>query len=270
MNQKTLFITGCRSGFGLVLSKMALEQGHRVIATDPDLSALQGLLASDSDQLLTLQLDVTDQAMVDAAAIAAQKFGGVDVLVNNGGYAFFETIEEGDADKFNQMFNVNVTGSVRVLQALMPQLRARSGTVVALSSVAAKVVFPESGFYAATKFALEAIHEALVQECASFNVKVRIIRPGSFNTNFLATAIANSQDRSQGSVYAPQYDDWDKRKCSVLESPQDPELVAEAILASLVREEPYLRIPVGLDSVRLLKNRENQPPAGWSDYEFTR
>jgi NADP-dependent 3-hydroxy acid dehydrogenase YdfG len=259
---RTLFITGCATGFGRALAEAALSAGHKVIATDPSLAALTSLKGSDA-QLLRFALDVRDSTAVTAAVAAANAFSPVDTYINNGGYAFFSTIETADLDQFSEMFDVNVTGGMRVLQALLPQLRACSGTVVALSSVAGRVVFPESGYYAATKYAVEALHEALIQETATFGIKVRLIQPGSFNTKFLATATEKSPKKDPTGDYAHLYELWDSRKFSILASPQDPMLVVNAILSSLEHPAPFMRIPVGKDAHQLLAVREAVSNDAW-------
>ena len=259
---RTIFITGCATGFGRALAEAALVTGHKVIATDPSLTALD-TLEGTSDQLLRLSLDVRDATAVTKAVDAANAFSPVVTFVNNGGYAFFSKIETADLDQFTEMFDVNVTGGMRVLQALLPQLRACSGTVVALSSVAGRMVFPESGYYAATKYAVEALHEALIQETATFGIKVRLIQPGSFNTQFLTTASEKSPPKEQSSNYAHLYDLWDKRKFAILATPQDPVLVVNAILSCLDHPAPFMRIPVGEDAHQLLAVREALSVDGW-------
>lgn len=250
----TAFITGCGSGFGARLARRLLTEGHLVVATDPDPSTLADL--EGREDALVLALDVCDPAAVQAVVEAAIAWSPPDLLVNNGGYAVFGSQEEADLDAVRRMFEVNVFGVARVTAALLPTLRLRSGTVVQLSSVAGRTVFPESGWYAASKHAIEAMSEALFQECATFGVKVRVIEPGSFATNFGARATAESLPRDPASPYAAVHPVWDARKKDLLEAPQDPELVVEAIVASLSDPAPFSRVPVGPDATRMLALRE--------------
>lgn len=257
----TAFITGCATGFGHLLAARLLASGWRVVATDPSTERWPAALGAPRDQLQIHAVDVRDGAAVAAAAAAA---GDVDLLVNNGGYALFATQEEGDPEAVRDLFDVNVLGVVRVTRALLPALRRTRGTVVQLSSVAGRTAFPESGFYAATKHAVEALSEALFQEVCTFGIRVRLVEPGSFETQFLATAAAASPEPPPGSPYAHLRGIWAARKDEVLEPPQDPRLVVEAILESLDDPVPFRRVVVGPDSERILALREALGPDAWA------
>ena len=261
-----VLITGCRSGFGFALARRLAAAGRAVVATDPEIDGLEARLRAglpEGAPLTVLSLDVRDEASVTAAVAAA---GPIDALVNNGGYAIFAAQAEVDLDAIREMFEVNVIGLARVTRAFLPQIRAAGGTIVQLSSVASEVVFPESGFYAATKWAVEAMSEALFQENARFGVKVRLIRPGSFDTCFIDTAQRLSPPRDPASPYAEERARWDDRKRSLLASPQQPELVAAAIADALDRPEPFLRIPVGEDSARLIDARREAGTEAWLNW----
>lgn len=256
----TVFITGCASGFGAGAVRALLARGHTVIATDPDLDALEPLAALGA---IVLRLDLRDPASIHHAVSHALPHGPT-ALVNNGGYAVFATQEEGDVDQMREMFDVNVFGAARLTKALLPRLRECGGTVVQLSSVAGRTVFPESGWYAATKHALEALSEALYQETCTFGVKVRLIEPGSFDTCFLSTAAALSPPKAADSPYASLFDLWMDRKVEVLEPPQDPTAVVEAIVAALDDPRPFYRQPVGPDSEQILALKDALGPDGFS------
>ncbi len=254
---RSAFVTGSSSGFGLALCRRLLGEGWRVVASadaiGPWTDALRG-----AEILLC---DVRDPSSVTAAAARA---GAVDLLVNNAGYAVFGSQEEADLDAVRAMFEVNVFGVGRVTQAFLPGLRARAGTVVQLSSVAGRTVFPESGWYAATKYAVEALSEALFQETCQFGVKVRLIEPGSFATGFQARAAAASRPRDPSGPYGALHPTWDARKTAVLKPPQDPEGVVSAIVDSLGDPAPFLRVPVGPDALRILSLRDALGPDRWS------
>lgn len=256
----TAFLTGCATGFGRALARRLLAEGWRVVATDPLPAAIVDLAGDD---LRVLPLDLRDVASIRAAVGEALAWSPVDLVVNNGGYAVFGTQEEADLEAIRDLFDVNVLGAARVTQALLPALRDRAGTIVQISSVAGRMAFPESGFYAATKHAIEAMTEALYAETCTFGVRVRLVEPGSFATMFLDRARAASRPRAATSPYAHLHDLWDRRKLSVLEPPQDPELVVDAILASLRDDAPFLRIPVGPDAQRILELRATLPPDAW-------
>lgn len=262
----TAFITGCGSGFGRALARRLLAQGWRVVATDPKVQGLEDRLDPDGahkDSLLPLRLDLRDGPGLRAAVRDALDWSAVDLLVNNGGYAVFGSQEEADLDAVRALFDVNVLGLARVTQALLPSLRAQRGTVVNISSVAGRMTFPESGFYAATKHAVEALSEALFIETATFGMRVRVVEPGSFDTNFLQTAAGASKPRSPASPYAHLHRTWDARKTAMLEPPQAPELVVDAILESLADPTPFRRIAVGPDAERLMGMRDRLSPDGW-------
>ena len=261
---RTVLITGCATGFGHRLAARCLALGHRVIASDHHLDDWPEALGAPREDLMVLALDVRDVDQVKAAARQAIGWGPVDVLVNNAGYALFGTQEELDLRLVRDLFDVNVLGAARVTQALLPALRESKGTIVQLSSVAGRTVFTESGFYAATKYAIEAMTEALFQETCTFGIKVRLIQPGSFATQFLSTATEASPEPPSSSPYAAHRDTWMARKLAVLEPPQDPMVVVEAIIASFDAPEPFLRIPVGPDAERIIGLRDAMQPDGWS------
>jgi NAD(P)-dependent dehydrogenase (short-subunit alcohol dehydrogenase family) len=262
------FLTGCGSGFGHRLAARLLSLGHQVVATDPDIDGLAEALCGQDPaartRLTVLALDVRDRAQVASVTAKATAGGPIDLLVNNAGVAVFGSQEEVSLDAVRDMFEVNVFGAVAVTQALLPSLRSTSGTVVQLSSVAGRVVLPESGFYAASKHALEALSEALFQETCSTGVRVRLIEPGSFATRFLERAQANSPERNPSSPYSSVHGLWDARRTALLEPPQDPERVVDAIVASLADPAPFQRVVVGDDAERMLAVRAAIPADSWS------
>jgi NADP-dependent 3-hydroxy acid dehydrogenase YdfG len=263
MSTRSAFVTGASSGFGFALCGRLLAEGWRVVATaDAD-----GPWAEALPRAEIMACDVADPASV---AQAAARAGDVDLLVNNAGYAVFGSQEEADLDAVRAMFEVNVFGLGRVTQALLPRLRAARGTVVQLSSIAGRTVFPESGWYAATKYAVEAMSEALFQETCRFGVKVRLVEPGSFATGFQARATAASRPRDPSGAYAALHPAWDARKTAVLEPPQDPQLVVDAIVRSLDDPAPFLRVPVGPDALRILGLRDALGADRWSRFAADR
>lgn len=250
-----IFITGCATGFGAGLARHYLHAGWHVTATDRDVGALaplRGLPGAD-DRLVCLALDVTDTDSVLGAVDTAVARGPVDVVVNNAGYALFGTLEEADLTAVAHLFDVNVMGVARVTQALLPHLRQRGGCVVNLSSVAGRMSFPESGYYAATKHAVEAMSEALFIETSAFGVRVVVIEPGSFDTQFLATALERSLPRDPNGPYVALQPRWDAVKQRVLEPLQPPGLVVQAIADAVERDLAFQRVAVGPDSERILK-----------------
>lgn len=231
-----------------------------MVATDPSIDGWPARLGAPRPELEVHQVDVRDPARIEAAVVAA---GEVDLLVNNAGYALFATQEEGELAAVQAMFDVNVFGVIRVTQALLPVLRRTRGTIVQLSSVAGRTSFPESGFYAATKHAVEGLSEALAQEVCPFGVRVRVVEPGSFATQFLPRAAELSPEPPADSPYAELREGWAERRQEVLEPPQDPELVVQAILDSLADPAPIRHVIVGPDAERMLGLREALGPEAW-------
>jgi len=259
----TAFVSGCESGFGLAIARRLLSLGHRVVATAPEPGEWMDRLGSPGPAFLPLLLDVRDDVAVRDAVSKALTWGPIDLLVNNAGKGYFATQEEGDPDAFRDLLDVNVVGPARLTRLLLFSLRERKGAIVQISSVAGQAVFPESGFYAATKHALEAMSEALAQEVGPFGVRVRVIQPGQFATRFQESATAISPSPGEDSPYASLRTGWQTLRLEVLESPQDPELVADAVLASLADPAPYLWLPVGADAEQILARRRALGTAAW-------
>ena len=207
---RTALVTGAASGFGRALTDGLAARGWRVVAADEVPPEAGWGAAWPGASVEPVRLDLRSDAEVQALAA---RVGAVDLLVNNAGYAAFGAQEELPVATVADLFDVNVLGVVRVTRAFLPGLRARRGLVVQLSSVAGRTVFPESGFYAATKHAVEALSEALAQETAPFGVRVRVIEPGSFDTGFAARATRESPAPDPQSPYAGLRAGWGPPQC---------------------------------------------------------
>jgi NADP-dependent 3-hydroxy acid dehydrogenase YdfG len=264
---RTALITGSASGFGFHLTERLIQLGWEVFATDIDAGGLDAL--TESPRLIKRRMDVRDPVAVSSVCAEAEAIG-IDLLVNDAGHAVFGTQEEADLSSIRDLFEVNVLGVARVTQALLPPLRRRAGTIVNVSSVAGRTVFPESGFYAASKHAVEAITEALAQEVCPDGVRVRLIEPGSFQTGFQARAARHSRPRSPESPYVDRHHLWDQRREQLLDPPGHPSAVADAIVASLDHPAPFLRVPVGPDALRMLRLREQVSADAWTRLAITR
>jgi NAD(P)-dependent dehydrogenase (short-subunit alcohol dehydrogenase family) len=251
------FITGASSGLGKVLAESALRAGNTVVLTArrPDETLLQ-LGAAYGDRGLVLALDVTKQGEVDAAvAEAISKFGQIDVLVNNAGYGTVGAVEEQAEDEFRPMFETNVFGLIRMTQAVLPHMRERgSGHILNLSSIAGLVASPGFGLYSGTKFAVEGISEGLAQEVAPLGIKVTIIEPGPFRTEFLGRSGVPAKrhiagyEKSSGKMRA--YFDTQNGK-----QPGDPEKAAAAMLAVVDAANPPLRLLLGASTLPRLQGK---------------
>ncbi len=181
------FITGASRGFGAEITKAALARGHRVVAAARNAQQLRDAFPEAGDALLPVQLDVTDAAQLEAAVAAAvERFGGIDVLVNNAGRGLLGAVEEGTDAQLRALYEVNVFGTLAVTRAVLPIMRAaRAGTIVNLSSIGGFVSASGWGLYASTKFAVEGFTEALREELAPLGITAGVVEPGYFRTDFL-------------------------------------------------------------------------------------
>jgi NADP-dependent 3-hydroxy acid dehydrogenase YdfG len=241
-----VLITGCSTGFGRAAAVELTTRGHEVVATArrPDTLA-------DLDVELRLALDVNDDASVAAAVAEA---GTIDALVNNAGCSVSGPVEAVPVDDVRAIFETNFFGALRMIQAVVPGMRARgSGVVVNISSVNGKVAQPLAGFYAATKHALEAMSEALYFEIGHFGVRVVIIEPGFFRTSL-------GDNRREHGVDGPPYDELRALTMALTDkvgraNAPGPEVVATAVADAVERPETPLRVPVGTDAEMILATR---------------
>ncbi len=182
----TWFVTGASRGLGLELVKQLLEQGHNVAATTRSATRL-GEALDESPRLLTLELDLTDEAAVaKAVSVTTDRFGSLDVVVNNAGYGFLGAVEETSDAEVRTMFDVQIFGVWNVLRAVLPVLRAQhSGRIINISSILGLTAFPGWGLYVAGKYALEGLTESLAAEVAGFGIRVNLVEPGYMRTDFL-------------------------------------------------------------------------------------
>lgn len=249
-----ILITGASTGFGRATAVLAAQQGHDVIATARDPRTLD-----DLDVAARLPLDVTDQASIDAVIAAS---GRIDVLVNNAGISHRGPIESYPIEVAERVFATNTFGPLRMMQAVLPQMRTRgSGLVVNVSSVEGFVTSPMGGIYSASKHALEALSEAARLEVGHFGVRVVLVEPGYFATPIQHKA--NPVDIA-GTPYAPLHDQWSGADEKLLGGTRPgPEPVAEVIVSLVDRDDLPVRIPVGDDAEMVAAVR-----AASSDAEF--
>ncbi len=185
-NTPVWFITGCSTGLGRALAERVLAHGHRCVVTARDVSQIEAVAAPYPDRALAIGLDVTDGAQADRAlAQAEKKFGRIDVLVNNAGWGYNVAIEEGEDEVIRAMFDVNVFALAAMMRKVLPGMRARGkGHIVNMSSMGGLVGNPGTGYYCATKFAVEAMSQSLAKEAGHLGIKVTLIEPGPFRTDF--------------------------------------------------------------------------------------
>jgi len=185
------FISGCSTGFGRELAKLVLARGWRAVVTARDAGRVADLADGAEDRALAVSLDVTDQAQIDdAVAQAKAKFGRIDVLVNNAGYGYQASVEEGEESEIRAQFDANVFGLFALTRAVLPIMRAqKSGHVINITSVAGLVGFPGSGYYAASKHAVEGWSDALLAEVQPLGINVTCVEPGPFRTDWAGRSL---------------------------------------------------------------------------------
>ncbi len=239
--QKTWFITGASRGFGRIWAEAALQRGDQVTATARKLTDVTDLTERFGDAVLPLALDVTDSAQVNEVVHQAYAhFGRLDVLVNNAGASLFAATEEASDEQIRGLFDANYIGMVRVLRAALPLLRKQgSGHILGVSSGLGITALPLIGFYCATKWAVEALHESLASEVRAFGLKVTLVEPGAYATDF-------GKSSQIADVLEP-YAEFRKQFLTRLADVErgDPEATAEAILKLVDAENPPLRLGLG-------------------------
>ncbi|MEV7045130.1 oxidoreductase [Amycolatopsis sp. NPDC051061] len=250
------FITGCSTGLGRALATYVLERGWRAAVTARDPRTVADLVDRHGDRAVALSLDVTNPGQVaDAVEQAEAVFGRIDVLVNNAGYGYLAAIEEGDDAEVRALFDANVFGLVEVTKAVLPGMRARhSGHVVNISSLGGLAGFGATGYYHATKFAVEGLSESLAAEVAPLGIGVTIVEPGAFRTNWSGPSMKQSPIRIDD--YA---ETAGKRREATLATygsqPGDPVRAAEAIVTVLEAEEPSLRLLLGTAALKVARGK---------------
>ncbi|MEX3856470.1 oxidoreductase [Paraburkholderia sp. BR10923] len=271
MASKTWFITGVSRGFGKALADAVLAKGDIVVGTTRDGSVP---FTDASGRLNVLSLDVTDAAMIPAVIKqAAEITGQLDVVVNNAGYGLLGSIEEASEQEIDHLFDVNFHGTRRVVQAVLPYLRQqKSGHIVNITSIAGLAPAAGSGFYAAAKFAVEGLSQSLAQEVAPLGIKVTLVEPGAFRTDFLSEHSIRIkplaiQDYAATAGAALAY-------LEAMSGTQagDPARAADAIVRAVEASEPLLHLVLGPDAFRRTQEKRERFAAEltrWKDVSLS-
>ena len=264
----TWLVTGCSKGLGRAIAETLLEAGYRVAMTARDPDQLKDLSERYSDRALALRLDVTDsEQMRFAVSESKDKFGGIDVLVNNAGYGYIGGVEEGEDHEIRMSFETNFFGPLAMIQAVLPGMRERKrGHIVAISSIGGLTTFPNVGFYHAAKFATEGLCETLAQEVAPFHIGVTIVEPGGFRTDFRGASMRQSQ------VRLPEYaETLGKQRDALLAAhgaqKGDPRRAAAAILKAVTSDKPPLHLLLGADALELARKKIQALDADFGAWE---
>ncbi|MBD2261181.1 oxidoreductase [Pseudanabaena sp. FACHB-2040] len=265
MTQKTWFITGASRGIGAEIAKAVLAAGDRLIATARRKSDLDQF--ESNPNTLTLSLDITDEAQVQAAVAAGlERFGQIDVLVNNAGFGVLGGIEETSAEEVERVYRTNVFGLLNMTRAVLPNMRQRrSGHIINLSSIGGYRSTPGWGVYSSTKFAVEGITEALHDELAPLGIHATVVEPGYFRTGFL------DGSSLQRTAEIPDYAETVGKVRKIAsqlsyQQPGDPTKLAQAMLQLANADTPPLRLPLGTDTLRAIAQKNayvEQETAQW-------
>ena len=262
---KIWFITGASRGFGRVWTEAALQRGDKVAATARKLASIADLTQKYGDNVLPLELDVTNPEQVKTAVAQAHAhFGRLDVVLNNAGYSLVGTIEEASLDDIRALYETNVFGAVSVVQVALPLLRAQgSGHILGISSGVGLVATPVIGYYCSTKWAFEAIHESLAAEVAPFGIKVTIIEPGAYATEF------GSPESLRFASGMNEYTDLKNHVFATLSTMErgDPAATPAAIFAVVDAEQPPLRLFLGRDNLPWVRATYAERLATWEAWE---
>ena len=246
----TWLITGCSTGLGRALAEAVIAAGHNAVVTARDVVKVADLAEPNSDRVLALPLDVTDTAQITNAVDQAEnKFGAIDVLVNNAGYGYRAAVEEGDDSDIRQLFETHFFGVVAMIKAVLPGMRdRRSGAIVNVSTIGVQIMPVGSGYYAASKAALEGMSGSLYGELKPLGISVTVVEPGAFRTDFAGRSLA------QSSTVIDDYADTAgkrRKEHDTVHGTQagDPAKAARAIIAAVESDEPPAFLLLGNDAL---------------------
>jgi NAD(P)-dependent dehydrogenase (short-subunit alcohol dehydrogenase family) len=264
-DSKVWFITGSSKGFGRIWAEAALERGDKVAATARDASTLEPLTEKYGDAVLALALDVQDRE-ADFAAVkqAAEHFGRLDVVVNNAGYGLFGAVEEVSEEQARDQIETNLFGALWVTQAALPIMREQgSGHIIQVSSIGGVSAFPYVGLYHASKWGLEGFSQTLAQEVAGHGIKVTLVEPQGFTTDWSGPSATQAEQN-------PAYDETRERMAARrgAQTPGDPEATGPAILKLVDAEEPPLRCFFGRNAFDIVRPDYESRIANWEEWDW--
>jgi NADP-dependent 3-hydroxy acid dehydrogenase YdfG len=256
LKEKVWFITGCSTGFGRAIAEAAIKVGYKVVVTARNRDAITDLTRGNEANTAALSLDVTSPEQIkQAVSNALEKFGRIDVLVNNAGIGYFSSVEESIEEETRRMFEINFWGLMHVTRAVLPGMRSqRSGHIINFSSIGGLAAFPLLGYYHATKFAVEGISETLSQEVAPLNIHVTLIEPSGFRTDWsgrssVKTSVAIEDYKA---TLTPMFD---MMVGASGHQAGDPKRAADAIVGVVESEKPPLRLLLGNDAYQVAVNK---------------
>jgi NAD(P)-dependent dehydrogenase (short-subunit alcohol dehydrogenase family) len=249
----TWLITGCSSGIGRGIAKAVLKHGDNAVVTARNVATVMDIIEDYPDTAIAVPLDITNnESIADAIKAAGDNFGGVDILVNNAGYGYRSSVEEGEEDSVNLLFDTNFFGPIALIKQVLPYMRAqKKGAIINVSSIAAARSGVGSGYYAASKAALELMTDGLMKEVAPLGIKVMTVEPGAFRTKFYDTSLKGTQKQIED--YADTA--WKTRKENIVDNqdqPGDPDKAGEVIYETIQKETIPKRLLLGSDAVKIV------------------
>jgi len=269
----TWLITGCSTGLGRHLAEAVLGRGYNAIVTARDAAKVQDLVDAHPDTALALALDVTEDVQVaNAVQQAEERFGSVDVLVNNAGYGYRAAVEEGEEPEVAKLFDTNFFGPVAMIKAVLPGMRARrDGAIVNISSIGARISPPGSGYYSAAKAALEAMSASLRRELEPLGITVTVVEPGGFRTDFAGRSLQQSRDA------IADYADTAGRRRKEHDTahgtqPGDPARAAQAIITAVEAPDSPFLLLLGKDALagfRAVVEAQDKELVAWEELSLS-
>jgi NAD(P)-dependent dehydrogenase (short-subunit alcohol dehydrogenase family) len=267
---KVWLITGCSTGFGRAISKAALSNGDKVVVTARNMEDIKDIVQDNAENALALTLDVTKEKDITAVVNATiEKFSKIDVLVNNAGIGYFGAIEESEDEQIKQMFDINVFGLAKMTQTVLPFMRKqKTGHIINISSIGGLRSFPGVGFYNATKYAVDGLSESLAKEVAPLGIKVTIVCPSGFRTDWAGRSAANSKIEIADYATTAGKNKSDIRAYSG-NQPGDPERAALSIIKITETENPPLRLLLGAAAYKGAKIKLEELNKDFEDWKAT-
>ena len=255
-NPLTWFITGCSSGFGRELARAVVARGYRAVVTARNPAQVEDIVAGHGDRAMALPLDVTNPAQVtETVRRAEERFGGIDVLVNNAGIGYFAAVEESDEAEVRRMFEINFFGLARMTRAVLPGMRKRrSGHIINIASICGLAAIPSLGDYSATKFAVEGLSECLALEVGPLGIRVTLVEPSGFRTDWAGRS-ANEASVEIADYAATAGAVRRQLREQSGKQPGDPVRAASAIIQAVEAPNPPLHLLLGKDALRLAREK---------------
>lgn len=267
---KVWLITGCSTGFGRELATNALEAGHKVVVTARKPEDIEDIVTGFPDTSIAVKLDVTKPEEIKSSVQESiEKFGRIDVLVNNAGIGYFGAIEESEDEEVRRMFEINFFGLANMIKEVLPIMRKqRSGHIINIASIGGLVSFPAVGFYNATKYAVDGLSESLAKETAPLGIKVTVIAPSGFRTDWAGRSANNSKIVIEDYATTAGQNKNNIRGYSG-NQPGDPVRAAKAIIKAVESENPPMRLLLGAAALKGARNKLNELKKDFDAWEET-